>query len=405
LHVCDIVEAGCHLSNAGERKLGLGVAGLGRAFTLMLPTFAADPRVALVAAADTRAEARQRFAADFAAKSYATVEELCADPAVEAVYVATPHQFHARHAVLAAQHGKHLLIEKPMALSLADCSAIIAAAERARVRLVIGHSHSFDAPVARLRALIESGAFGPVRMINAINYTDYLYRPRRPEELDTAQGGGAVFNQAAHQIDMVRLVGGGRVESVRALTGAWDAARPTEGAYAALLTFADGAFASLTYGGFGHFDSDEWQGWIGEMGQAKAPYPGPSRPRFASPQEEAAFKNARNYGGGDYRPLPAGAPAHQHFGTLLVSCAHADLRALSSGVMIYQNGTARLDPVPPPAVPRAEVIDELYAAVVHGAVPRHGGAWGMATLEVVLAVLRSAREGRDITLTHQVGLP
>jgi phthalate 4,5-cis-dihydrodiol dehydrogenase len=405
LHICDIVEAGCHLSNAGERKLGLGVAGLGRAFTLMLPTFAADPRVALVAAADTRAEARQRFAADFAAKSYATVEELCADPAVEAVYVATPHQFHARHAVLAAQHGKHLLIEKPMALSLADCSAIIAAAERARVRLVIGHSHSFDAPVARLRALIESGAFGPVRMINAINYTDYLYRPRRPEELDTAQGGGAVFNQAAHQIDMVRLVGGGRVESVRALTGAWDAARPTEGAYAALLTFAGGAFASLTYGGFGHFDSDEWQGWIGEMGQAKAPYPGPSRPRFASPQEEAAFKNARNYGGGDYRPLPAGAPAHQHFGTLLVSCAHADLRALSSGVMIYQNGTARLDPVPPPAVPRAEVIDELYAAVVHGAVPRHGGAWGMATLEVVLAVLRSAREGRDITLTHQVGLP
>jgi phthalate 4,5-cis-dihydrodiol dehydrogenase len=405
LHICDIVEAGCRLSNAGERKLGLGVAGLGRAFTLMLPTFAADPRVALVAAADTRAEARQRFAADFAAKSYATVEELCADPAVEAVYVATPHQFHARHAVLAAQHGKHLLIEKPMALSLADCSAIIAAAERARVRLVIGHSHSFDAPVARLRALIESGAFGPVRMINAINYTDYLYRPRRPEELDTAQGGGAVFNQAAHQIDMVRLVGGGRVESVRALTGAWDAARPTEGAYAALLTFAGGAFASLTYGGFGHFDSDEWQGWIGEMGQAKAPYPGPSRPRFAGPQEEAAFKNARNYGGGDYRPLPAGAPAHQHFGTLLVSCAHADLRALSSGVMIYQNGTARLDPVPPPAVPRAEVIDELYAAVVHGAVPRHGGAWGMATLEVVLAVLRSAREGRDITLTHQVGLP
>ena len=46
-------------------------------------------------------------------------------------------------------------------------------------------------------------------MINAINYTDYLYRPRRPEELDTAQGGGAVFNQAAHQVDIVRLIGGG----------------------------------------------------------------------------------------------------------------------------------------------------------------------------------------------------
>ena len=66
-------------------------------------------------------------------------------------------------------------------------------------------------------------------MINAINYTDYLYRPRRPEELDTAQGGGAVFNQAAHQVDIVRLIGGGQVASVRAASGAWDSARPTEG--------------------------------------------------------------------------------------------------------------------------------------------------------------------------------
>jgi phthalate 4,5-cis-dihydrodiol dehydrogenase len=393
------------LSIAPQRRLRLGVAGLGRAFTLMLPTFTGDPRVTLVAAADTRAEARERFAADFAATSYATVEELCADPAVEAVYVATPHQYHARHAVLAARHGKHLLVEKPMALSLDECGAIIAAANSAGVALVVGHSHSFDAPVARLRALVASGAFGAVRMINALNYTDYLYRPRRPEELDSAQGGGAVFNQAAHQVDIARLIGGGRVSSVRAATGAWDAARPTEGAYAALLTFADGTFASLTYNGYGHFDSDELQGWIGEMGQRKTSYPGPSRPRFANAQEETAYKNARNYGGPDYRPIAAQAPAHQHFGTLLVSCAQADLRALPDGVMIYQNGTARLDALPPPGVPRAEVIDELYGAVVLGQAPRHGGVWAMATLEVVLAILRSAREGPEVTLAHQVAVP
>jgi phthalate 4,5-cis-dihydrodiol dehydrogenase len=405
LNVRDIVEADGSLSNAVERKLRLGVAGLGRAFSLMLPTFVGDPRVALVAAADSRAEARARFAADFAAVSYPTVEELCADPAVEAIYVATPHQDHARHAVLAARHGKHLLVEKPMALSLSECAAIIAAAERAGVALVVGHSHSFDAPVVRLRALIESGAFGAVRMINAINYTDYLYRPRRPEELDTAQGGGAVFNQAAHQVDIVRLIGGGRVTRVRAVTGAWDAARPTEGAYAALLTFADGAFASLTYSGYGHFDSDELQGWIGEMGQRKSPYAGPPPARFASARAEAACKNARNYGGPEHRPIAAPAPAHQHFGTLLASCERADLRALPDGVMIYQDSSARLEPVPPPAVPRTEVIDELYGAAVRGAAPLHGGAWAMATLEVLLAILRSAREGRDVALAHQVGLP
>jgi phthalate 4,5-cis-dihydrodiol dehydrogenase len=388
------------VSDAPHRKLRIGVAGLGRAFAVMLPTFAADPRVALVAAADPRAEARQRFVADFAGTAYARVEDLCADPTVEIVYVATPHQFHAAHAVLAAEHGKHLLIEKPLALTLEDCDAIIAAANRAGVRLVVGHSHSFDAPILRLRALVTSGAFGPVRMITALNYTDYLYRPRRPEELDTAQGGGAVFNQAAHQVDIVRLIGGGGVASVRAATGAWDAARPTEGAYAALLTFADGAFASLAYSGYGRFDSDEFDNWIGEMGQAKQPYAGAARPRFASDAEETAAKAARNYGGPEYRPSTT-ATAHQHFGTLIVNCVQADLRPIPTGVMIYQKGAARLEPLPAATVPRAEVIDELYRAVVDGISPLHDGPWGAATVEVLLAMLRSTREAREIVLTRQ----
>ena len=385
----------------GTRTLRLGVAGLGRAFTVMLPTFVADSRVALVAAADPRPEARERFATQFSARAYETVEELCADPAIEIVYVATPHQHHAAHAILAAQHGKHALVEKPMAIALDDCAAMIAAADKANLHLVVGHSHSFDTPILRTRDLVAGGAYGAVRMITALNYTDFLRRPRRAEELDTAQGGGAVFNQAAHQVDIVRLLGGGRVETVRAVTGAWDAKRPTEGAYSALLTFEGGAFASLTYGGYGNFDSDEFHGWVGEMGQAKSPYA--RKPQsFANAVEEAAFKNARNYGGAAYQPAAAQNLAHQHFGTVVVSCERADLRPMPSGVMIYQNGAARLDPLPPPAVPRAEVIDELYGAVVNGTPPLHGGAWAMATLEVCLAMLRSSREGRDIALAHQV---
>src|SRR2546421_2489079 len=334
--------------NGEQRKLRIGVAGLGRAFTVMLPTFMRDPRVALVAAADSRAEARQRFAADFSAKTYETVEELCADPAVEIVYVATPHQYHARHAALAAQHGKHALVEKPMALTLKDCAAMIDAAKRADVHLIVGHSHSFDAPILRARALIASGEYGAVHMIIALNYTDFLYRPRRLEELDTAQGGGAVFNQAAHQVDIVRLLGGGLVESVRAATGAWDAARPTEGAYSALLTFESDAFASLAYSGYGRFDSPEVSGWIGEMGHSEKADTRKPPPHFATAEEEAAYKSARNYGGAAYRPAPARDLAHQHFGTIIVSCERADLRPLPNGVVIYQGGTTRLDPLPLP---------------------------------------------------------
>jgi len=382
---------------ADATPLRLGVAGLGRAFSVMLPTFTRHPAVRLVAAADTRTEARKRFAEEFSATAYDTVAALCADPAVDAVYVATPHQFHREQATQAAAAGKHLLIEKPMALTVEDCTAIVEAARRAGVHVVVGHSHSFDAPVQHLRKLIESGAFGKVRMINALNYTDYLYRPRRPEELDTSKGGGAIFNQAAHQVDMARLVAGTPVQSVRAVTGSWDVTRPTEGAYATLLTFANGAFASLVYSGYGGFDSDEFEGWIGEMGQTKTPYAAQSRPQFKTQGEETAYKRARSYGGAEFRP-PGEAAAHQHFGTLLVSCERADLRPVPNGVMIYQNGSFRLDAIPSPGVPRAEVIDELYQAVAHGKAPLHDGAWGQATVEVLLAMLQSARDGRDIRL-------
>jgi len=138
------------------------------------------------------------------------------------------------------------------------------------------------------------------------------------------------------------------------------------------------------------------------MGQAKKADARKPPPQFASAEEEAAYKSARNYGGAAYQPAPAQDLAHQHFGTIIVSCERSDLRPLPNGVAIYQGGTARLDPLPLPRFPRAEVIDELYGAVVHGKPPLHDGAWGMATLEVCLAMLQSAREGGDVALRHQV---
>jgi phthalate 4,5-cis-dihydrodiol dehydrogenase len=392
-----------------ERTIRLGVAGLGRAFTLMLPTFAADPRIALGAASDLRPQARARFEQDFGARSYDNVEALCADREIDAVYVATPHQMHAKHVAAAAANGKHVLVEKPIAISLDECDAMIAATRRAGVQLVVGHSHSFDAPIRRARELIDSGEFGSVRMIHALNYTDYMVRPRRPEEFDTAQGGGVVFSQAAHQIDIVRLFGGGRARSVRAQAGKWDASRPTEGAYCALLTFEGGAFASCTYSGYAHFDSDEFQGWIGEMGLPKdRTRHGAGRKALeaaANADEEAAMKAARNYGGENYTPAAA-APQrhHQHFGTFIVSCERADLRPVADGVMIYGDHEARLDPVPVPGVPRAEVIDEFYDAVVRGIPPLHDGEWSRATLEVCLAILDSSRSQAERMLRHQTGL-
>jgi phthalate 4,5-cis-dihydrodiol dehydrogenase len=295
-----------------------------------------------------------------------------------------------------------------MALTLGECDAMIEAADRARIRMIVGHSHSFDAPISRTRALIESGRYGAVRMITALNYTDFLYRPRRPEELDTAQGGGIVYSQASHQIDILRLLGGGLVRTVLARTGVWDKGRPTEGAYQAQLTFDNGAMASAVYSGYGRYDSDALMGGIGEMGQPKDPADyGSARRRLrgaATSAEEAAIKAARNYGGAQYiEPATPAAPrAHQHFGFIVVSCDEADLRPTPTGVEIFENDARSFEALAPPTVPRREVIDELVGALREGKPPLHDGAWARATTEVCLGILASARSGAPETMRLQI---
>jgi phthalate 4,5-cis-dihydrodiol dehydrogenase len=293
-----------------------------------------------------------------------------------------------------------------MAVSLVECTTMIDAAHAAGRHLIVGHSHSFNRPVQRVRELIDSGDYGDVRMITALNFTDFLYRPRRPEELATDAGGGVVFSQGAHQVDIVRLVGGGELARVRAMTGAWDPARPTEGAYSALLQFTSGAFAHATYSGYAHYDSDVLLDNIGEMGQRKRPDDyGAARRRLATTTTatEAAFKASRNYGGSHYAPPPtASANAWQHFGFMVVCCERADLRPTATGVEIHGDTAQQVAPLPAPAYPRPEVIDEIVRAVVHDIGPMHDGTWARATLEACLAILTSAREQRDVALHLQV---
>lgn len=389
-----------------EAAIGLGVIGLGRAFTLMLPTFVQDDRVRLVAAVDPRAAACEKFRQDFGGATYDTVDALCRDPKVDAVYIASPHQFHADHVALAASAGKPILVEKPLAITLDDCSKIVDIAEKTKVPVIVGHSHSFDAPVLHAAERLRSGQFGRVRMLQAINYTDYMYRPRRAEELDTSQGGGVVFSQAAHQVDIVRLLMGGQATSVRAHTGSWDADRPTEGAYMALVAFEGGSFASLTYSGYAHYDSDEWMDNVGEMGNEKSVSAyGQARAGLGSAdaRREAELKEARNYGGADYQfSLPAATRHHQHFGPIIVSADLADIRLTTTGLMVYGNTERRFESTPKREVPRVDVIDELFGAVRLGRRPLHCARWARANMEVCLALLESSRTGKDVALRCQV---
>jgi phthalate 4,5-cis-dihydrodiol dehydrogenase len=386
-----------------DAAVGLGIAGLGMAGAVMVRAAAAHPGIKLCAAADPHDAPRNAFARDFNARAYADIEALCDDPAVEVVYIATPHQFHAAHAALAAAAGKHIILEKPMALTLADCDAIIASAERAGVHLVVGHTHAFDPAVRAMARIVANGELGRLGMIAAWNYTNFLYRPRRPEELDTARGGGILFNQVPHQIDMVRTIGGGRLRSVRAQAARLDPARPTEGSAIAFLEFEDGAAASLVYGGYDFFDSDELHFWIGERGASKPPdQHGAARRALAGRSAEETRLRIERFA---YGAEGAAPPDHQpHFGVMIVTCARGEMRASADGLFIYDaDGKRELALPKSAAMPgRSEVLDDIIAAIRTGKPPLQGGRWGKANVEAMLAIQQSARERREVVLHHQV---
>lgn len=383
-------------------ELRLGAIGLGRAAALMLPSLAAHPNVRLTAAADPHPEARARFEAEFGGATYADAEALCAGSDVDAVYIATPHALHAQNAIVAAGYGKHAIVEKPMALTLEDCRAMTAAARRAGTVLIVGHTHAFDSPVALMGRLIRSGEFGRLRTIVNLVYTNFLYRPRRPEELDSTRGGGIMYNQVPHQLEIVHTLATAPLRSVRAVTGVWDPQRRTEGAMSAFLTIADGAVAQLTYSGYDHFDSDELHYWIGESGEEKAhDRHGSARRALAGidPERERALRAGSGFGGrGLFRP--EGTMHELHFGFLLASCENADLRPAPDGVTIYADDGVRTLECPRARVyPNKDpVIDELYDAVVNGVPAVHDGNWGTATMTAALALIESAATGREIQL-------
>jgi phthalate 4,5-cis-dihydrodiol dehydrogenase len=211
-------------------------------------------------------------------------------------------------------------------------------------------------------------------------------------------------------VDVVRFLAGGLVQSVRSRTWILDPARPTEGSHVTFLDFADGPAATLVYSGYDFFDTDEFHFWIGEEGEHRL-----------SDRHGAARRALRTIGGSDveralkarggYQGLPAtGSPVEKrsqpHFGVLIAGCERADLRVGPHGVLVYEEQGVREVPVlAGTAAPDKEtVIEELYQAARCDRPPLHDAAWGMATMEVCLAIQESSRTNTEITLAHQVPL-
>jgi len=369
------------------------------------------PGVEIKAAADVRPEALAAFESRFGGHGYTSVEELCSDPDVDAVWVSTPNQFHCQHVILAAQNGKHIVVEKPMALSMEECERMVAAAEANGVKLLCGHTQSFNPAIRAMRDIILSGELGQVCALHTWMSTDWMLRPRMPQELDLALGGGVVYRQGPHQIDTVRLLGGGMVRSVRATTGQLMPERPAPGNYAAFLEFEDGTPATVIYNGYGYFDTSELTGGYGERHYAPEERVSIRKQLRAQARDEEQAKQAMRFGGqqeGEFahgaaqaaRPqLPGGGSM---FGITVATCERGDIRqSPPASLLVYGDEGVREVPVSGAAASRNSELQELYDAVVEDRPVYHDGRWGMATLEVCLAIMQSARERREIVLSHQ----
>jgi phthalate 4,5-cis-dihydrodiol dehydrogenase len=380
-------------------ELRVGVAGLGSVSSQILSSFKNAPNARLGAAADVRQEARDAFARAHDLPVFADVAEMCRLPEIDAVWIATPNTFHCEHAIAAAENGKHVICEKPMAITLEQCDRMIDAAERNGVKLLQGHSKIFDAPVRAMRQVVSSGRLGKVIQIGSWNYNDWLQRPRLASEVDTTQGGGLVYRQGPHMVDVVRYVAGGLATSVRAVTGRWDPHFDTEGNFSALMEFEGGIGATLTLNGYGYFDVTELTWGIGEGGQQRDPRARKPRPRRTGPL--AAEEKYRYAAGPAQTAIYVRGEKQPFYGLTVVSCERGAIRQSPDGLSLYtENG---VEDVPVPRNPgRTAELSELQVALAEGRPVFPDGRWGRATLEVILGMLDSSRQHREVFLSRQV---
>src|SRR5712691_2694564 len=319
------------------KEVRVGIVGLGIAARQILNGFDEVESAKLTAAADIRPEELKRWEQEFGVETFTTVEEMCRRGDVDAVWVATPNHLHAEHTIAAAEHGKHVICEKPMAVTMDEAHCMVAAVERNSVKYVQGHSRIFQPYVRKMGEIITSGRLGRVIQINTWMYNDWLRRPVMASEVDERRGGGVVYRQGPHQMDIVRYLGSGMIRSIRATAGRWNPHFDIEGNYSAFLDFENGAAAMVSFNGYGHLEIAELTWNIGEGGwrmsekqlwekrsSPNGPVTGEEKYSHPSYSREAMEEMWRKPSVGQ-----------DFFGLTIVSCERGDIRQSPNGLYLY----------------------------------------------------------------------
>ena len=228
--------------------LRTAIVGCGKVGHLHAKALSRLSESVFVAVCDTNLQRAQQFAAEYKVKAYQDVEDMIASSGVESLTVCTPHPLHAEPAILAANAGVHVLIEKPLASSLQDCDAILNAAKRSGVKIGTTCQRRFYTPCQRIKRATEAGKLGrPILGSVAM----YGWRDQAYYKSDgwrgswKAEGGGVLVNQAPHQLDLLQWYMG----PIDELFGYWDNLNhpyiEVEDTAIAVLRFKNGALGNI----------------------------------------------------------------------------------------------------------------------------------------------------------------
>ena len=201
-------------------RLRTGIVGAGKVAPTHVAALMALPESQFTGVCSRSFEAAQAFADRYHIRAFRSVEEMILTGGVQAVLITTPHPAHALPALQALALGAHVMVEKPLAATLQDCDAMIAAAHKANVKLAVISQRRFYAPVQRIKRAIEAGKLE--RLILG-TVTMFGWRSREYYESDAwrgtweGEGGGVLVNQAPHQLDLLQWFMG----DVDELYGCW----------------------------------------------------------------------------------------------------------------------------------------------------------------------------------------
>jgi predicted dehydrogenase len=203
-----------------DRQLSIGIIGLGEIGQLHARAFAACERARLVAVADLSAELLAPAQQQFGVRGYEDHHRLLDDGAVEAVVICLPHDLHFPVGLAALERGRHVLMEKPLALDSGQASRLVDVAVASGATLAVGHNQLFYAPYRRARAALIDGSLGSVRFARLRLRMGPRYPGWRMEVART--GGGALFDAGVHRIYLASYLFG-RPVAISAVT---DVAQP-----------------------------------------------------------------------------------------------------------------------------------------------------------------------------------